>query len=351
MREGDEHRRGGGFRIRTPGRLLGNAPGLTAKVSGRPVPLAFGLLLLISFPFSFDAGAQTLTPAPSITINTQALFTSGTTAAYSGQISFNPVATLGASIAVNASGASLTSGSNTLPANLFTIQVTGTTGLNTSGQTFTPVTLSTTSQTMYSSGLALSLLGTVTFSLSYKLAGGVSLLVPAGTYTTSLTFTITRLGPLGINLGTATVSTTLTVIVTNVQVLVIQNGGGTASLSYSSASSYTNGVSLTQTSALNAFSNTVYSVYVNASQNLKNGINFIPIGNVTVTPNANPAAAGITTSAVPLSLSMQKAVAATVPSLSQNFDLLYATPAAGSAFLGMPAGTYTTVLTYTITNP
>lgn len=87
-------------------------------------------------------------------------------------------------VSIRSQTANLTSGSNNIPVSNVTVQVVGVSGIGTG-----VVTLSTTSQVIASGVLAL----TANFSFRYTMKGGNHLLVPAGTYTSSIIFTTTGL--------------------------------------------------------------------------------------------------------------------------------------------------------------
>lgn len=123
-------------------------------------------------------------------------------------------------------------------------------------------------------------------------------------------------------------------------------------MNFATPSDYINGVTLSQPNAMTAFSNTPYSISVKTSGiSLLNGANFINVSNVNVLPTPTVANALITTSNVPLSLTAQNIVTSTAAIGTYNFNLQYSTTAGNTSFLNKPAGSYTTQLTYTITNP
>jgi len=152
-----------------------------------------------------------------------------------------------------------------------------------------------------------------------------------------------------------TANVTLNCVLTNISSITIGSSFQTTTLTYATAADYTNGVTVAQTGALTAISNQAYSVYVYASQNLTNGANTIPVSDVTITPSFSGSNAAITCSAKALAVgsgNQVKVIASTAGTTSQAYNLSYTTAGAPTTdFLGKPAGTYTSTLTYTITNP
>lgn len=153
-----------------------------------------------------------------------------------------------------------------------------------------------------------------------------------------------------------TQSVTLNVVLQDITSLTIGGTFNTATLTYATASDYASGVDLTQAAAMTAISNQPYSITVYASGNLINGGNSIPAGDVSILPTASTANANVTCTRqnIPVSSgSAAQIVHSTAGTASQNYDLLYSTKnnVTQADFLGKPHGTYTTTLTYTITNP
>jgi len=152
-----------------------------------------------------------------------------------------------------------------------------------------------------------------------------------------------------------TANVTLNVVLGNTSSITIGGAYQTAVLQYSTPAHYQNGVSLTQTGAMTTVSNQPYSVTVYAGSDLLNGVNSIPAQDVTVTPSLAAANANITLTPQALPVGSTNAatiIASTVGTASQVYNLTYSTESAPTGdFIGKPAGTYTTTLTYTITNP
>jgi len=152
-----------------------------------------------------------------------------------------------------------------------------------------------------------------------------------------------------------TANVTLNVVLQNTSSITIGGGFQTATLTYDDASDYQNGVTLAQTGALTAVSNQPYSITVYAGTNLLNGANSIPAGGVTVTPSLAASNGNITLTgqAIPVgSTNAATIITSSEGTTSQAYNLTYSTASAPTAdFINKPSGTYTTTLTYTITNP
>jgi hypothetical protein len=148
---------------------------------------------------------------------------------------------------------------------------------------------------------------------------------------------------------------TLNCVLNNVTSITIGSSFQTATLTYTTAADYTNGVTTSQTGALTAISNQAYSVKVYASQDLTYNTNTIPVADVTVTPSFTGTNSAITCTAKALpktSATQVTIISSTAGTTSQAYNLAYSTVGAPSSdFLGKPAGTYASTLTYTITNP
>lgn len=158
--------------------------------------------------------------------------------------------------------------------------------------------------------------------------------------------------------GSKTASTTLTVNLTALSGIRLNASGLNPTLNYNTDADYTNGVSLTQTAALSAFSTSAYSITVYATTQLVNTTNSaisIPAADVTVTPSLAVANTDITITPKALtvaSANATKLIGSTSGTLLQDFNLNYSTTAAPKAdFINKPAGAYASTITYTITNP
>lgn len=152
-----------------------------------------------------------------------------------------------------------------------------------------------------------------------------------------------------------TATVTLNVVLQNAASIVINGANNVATLTYAAPTDYTNGVSLTQSAAMTTVSNQPYSVTLYAAGQLVNGANNIPAGDVTVTPSLSASNANITLTAAALPVgaaNAAKIIASTTGTAKQDFNLKYSTVGAPTTdFIGKPAGTYTTTLTYSLTNP
>jgi hypothetical protein len=152
-----------------------------------------------------------------------------------------------------------------------------------------------------------------------------------------------------------TANVTLNVVLQNAASIVINGASTTAALTYANPADYTNGVEVDQTDAMTVVSNQPYNVSVYAADELVNGVNNIPVGDVTVTPSLSVSNTNITLTGQSIPVGSAAAldiIASTTGTASQNFNLNYSTKnAPAKDFIGKPAGTYTTTLTYTLSNP
>jgi hypothetical protein len=248
-------------------------------------------------------------------------------------------------VTVQASGP-FTSGSNTIPLNTFTMAVvsgtpTAPSGIGAVTTYFSPMT---TAQNIVNANL-LSLLQTETLTLGYKFSGGTSYFVPAGTYTTTLTFNyLNALGALQ-----ATTSLVVSIIITSAINLTVNNGGS-ATMNFSTLTSYTNPSPLVQSQAINVFCTLPYTISVQASTDLTNGAGAtIAVNKFSLGALADPSASGVTGSTVTLSHTTSGTIGtSTLASLGQAYDLTF-TALAAASLVGSTPSTYSTVLTLTAT--
>lgn len=152
-----------------------------------------------------------------------------------------------------------------------------------------------------------------------------------------------------------TANVTLNVALQNTASIVINGTNTTAALTYDDPADYTDGVEIDQTDAMTVVSNQSYNVSVYAADELVNGVNTIPVGDVTVTPSLSGSNTNITLTGQPIpvgSAATKNIIVSTTGTPSQNFNLNYSTKnAPAEDFIGKPEGTYTTTLTYTLSNP
>ncbi|UAY55388.1 hypothetical protein [Arachidicoccus terrestris] len=306
------------------------------------------LLTIVAGP---GLGQVTVNPTSvSFNINSKALYTNGTSATYSNQITRTLALALLANIrlVISANSNALTNGSNTIPLNNVTVQVASVKiGNSPVSGTFPVIHLTNGNQELMTNTTALLSLGAkLTISLKYSVQGGVNLLKPGGSYTTGLNCAL-YIGSSSFPFTIAPLSVNLV----DISTITLQNGANTASLNFTTAANYKNGVQLIQGSALNIFSNRSYNVAVQSATNLKSGLNFIDISSIGLTPTSNPLSTGVDALTQTLSLTAQNIITSSIPTLSQNFDLRYFTQPRNASFINKPVGTYSTTLTYTLTAP
>lgn len=308
----------------------------------------YGALLLCLLCPAIALAQLTVSSPMTIAVNTPALFQNGTTLDANNHVTYTTLLSALRSLNVRSQTTTLSGpGGNTIPVGQVKVQVTQVTVNNVvQTGTFPQVQLTTTDQSIQPTGLNLGIAATVRYNIRYTLTGGANLLKPAGTYTATLTYSLLDLAGL---LGAITGTTTLNINITNQAAIIVNNP--TAALSFSLPSHYQLGRQLTHTNALQAFSNIPYSISVRASQALTSGSNTIPVNNVLITPTLPSPLGTISLTPVNLSTTNQTIVSSTTATLQQLFNISYTTAAGNLAFIGKPAGTYTTTLTYTITAP
>ena len=129
------------------------------------------------------------TPTISFLVNSAALYNTGVTLANQNTLSVSDnVGSGNYTLTVRSSSANLTSGANTIPVSLVTIQLVNIGGTAYAGPV---ITLNTTAQTLTNYPYSGAAFTNSQLLLTYKLAGGTALLKPAGTYGTTLTYTVT----------------------------------------------------------------------------------------------------------------------------------------------------------------
>lgn len=253
-------------------------------------------------------------------------------------------------VEVSAAG-NLTNGSYSIPLSKISFLITGVTGTGLCGSgSASQITLSTSYQTVWTLNCLLALGVSPKLTPTYTITGGSDLLLPSGTYSTTLNVHIIGRDVLGLIVSNNTVTATLSVNINTTTQLTVDPSFGTTTLEFSGESAYKNGVEASQSSALHLFSTQDYHVTVTAAQDLTYSTSEIPVSNISLTPTA-VGGSGITTTTRALSTSTQTIISGTTGTLSQYFNLRYYTDAANTAFLTVPSGTYTTTVTYTISSP
>ncbi len=292
-----------------------------------------------------NVAAQSTNPSTvNFNFNTQSLFQNGTQQTFTNYLSYTTAAALLLTLKIRTSG-NLVSGSNSIPANKFTITVKQVKNAISVGA-LTPVILSTVDQVL-GSGISVAALTQLGFDIEYATTGGSNFLVPAGVYTAPITCTLTNLA-----LFTTTFAGTLTVTITNTASLTLQNGATNAGLSFTLPADYVNGVQVTQSAGLKLFTNLAYSLTVSTtSSGLVKGANSIPVSNINVLLTPNNGSSGITTGSITLATTTKTLATSTLPTLNQLFDVKYSTQGGNTAFINKPPGVYSTTLVYTMTLP
>ncbi|RBL92462.1 hypothetical protein DF182_07735 [Chitinophaga flava] len=302
---------------------------------------------IIILCYSLRISAQSLT-APPVTVNYTTYSQLNSTQTATNRLTLTGALAVTVSLSIKASGPliSTTVPSNTIPLSNVTAQLTDVNPTIVGMAVPSSVLTLTTNNQAFGTGLLS--LATTHFTISYNIAGGSNLMVPPGTYVTTLTYTVTNtLGLFPTTTGTALLS----VVISPMSGIALQNGGSNATIAFTTSANYTNGVTLQQANALSAFSNLPYSITANTSSaSLANGTNFINVSNISLLSTPVVTNPLITSNSIALSTSSQNIITSTAVPGVYNFNLQYQTAPGNTAFL-MPAGNYTNTLTYTITNP
>lgn len=135
--------------------------------------------------------------------------------------------------------------------------------------------------------------------------------------------------------------------------LTLSTEAQTVNLSYTTPSVFQNGTSVSYAAGLMVDAYYPYLVYVKGSQDLTNGGSSIPLSSIKLTATQDSTdATYITTSTVSLSNTNQTIISSTNSSGLENknyFDLKYYTDPNDENFLNRPAGTYTSIITFSCT--
>ena len=140
----------------------------------------------------------------------------------------------------------------------------------------------------------------------------------------------------------------LTLVVNDMSELKVNHTD--VNLTYSNATDYANGIYTDVTNHVTFSKTTAYDVYVKANAStLTNGSNSLPVDIITLSPS--PGYAG-SFNTVNLSSTSQKLISAAAPVVDKSLNVRYAIPnTKTSQLLGKAAGTYSTVVTYSIIAP
>jgi hypothetical protein len=158
--------------------------------------------------------------------------------------------------------------------------------------------------------------------------------------------------------GQTSGQTTLQIILNPVLSILVNQP--TTTITFATANDYTNGKSTDQTGHLTItnIGAQTYSVKVAAAAATLAGTgsntHTIPVGDVTLTVDggATSVGTGSTTNAVTLSTTATALITSGPASLAKSLGVTYAVSAANAGTLiGLPSDTYSTTVTYTISNP
>ncbi len=141
---------------------------------------------------------------------------------------------------------------------------------------------------------------------------------------------------------------TLNVTLVAVQNISVNSGQTTVTITFNESSDYLNGVSSPQLAHLEVSSTDDFVVKVSTASDLSDGSNTIPVNTITVTPvYASGTDPGATATAVALSTTATTILSSTNGTTKALYDVTY-DASGGSDYVNKPAGTYSTMVTYTI---
>lgn len=143
---------------------------------------------------------------------------------------------------------------------------------------------------------------------------------------------------------------TLNVVLADVRSIRVNPAQNTVQLNFATATDYQNGVTSDQIAHLEVTSTGGYQIKVKASGSaLLNGANAIPVNTITLTPglNAGYTDPGATFTSLSLSATQQQLITTPNGSPRIMFDVRYGA-SGGQPYIGKPAGTYVTTITFSI---
>ncbi len=327
------------------------------------VTLATRSDVAVSFVVNYSNSCNTATIASyssnQYTFSTYAQQMAGATVVDASTVQYNPnsAACSGWSLKVRAAG-NFTSGANSIAPQYFSLRFnrvsSGSPSASAIGVTNTPVVLSTSDVTLINQSNAGFVPGTGTeHKFDMIVQGGNHLLLPNGTYTGNLVFTLYNQNNQVVSTTTVSQSIAINSSV-NSYTIVFQNTADNINLAFNTISNYINGVSVTKTRGLKITGYSPYQVIVKASSaNLvrTSGSNTIPVSVVSLqTTKYTSTSGGINMYTRQLSASDQIIITNPVTSSNQQvveFTLRYYTTAGDKRLTG-PSGTYNTSVLFVV---
>jgi len=293
------------------------------------------------------------------TFSTYAQQMSGATVTDAVTIQYTPnsATCTGWSLKVRAAG-NFTSGANSVAPQYFSLRFNrvsvGSPSASAIGVTNNPVTLSTSDIALISQSNAAFIAGTGTeHKFDMIIQGGNHLLVPNGTYTGNLVFTLYNQSNQVVS--TTTVAESFAVnSTTNSFTVVFQNSADNINLAFNAISDYVNGVSVTKTRGLKITGFSPYQVIIKTSgANLvpTSGTNTIPVSVVSVAATKfTSTAAGINVFTRQLSTTDQIIITNPLSDFTQQvveYNLRYFTQP-GDQRLSLPSGSFNTSILFVV---
>lgn len=318
--------------------------------------------VVVSFVVNYSNSCNTATigafTSNQYSFSTYAQQMSGATVTDAFTVQYNPntASCSGWSLKIRAAG-NFTNGANSVAPQYFSLRFnrvsSGSPSASAIGVGSTPVVLSTSDVTLINQSNAGFVPGTGTeHKFDMIIQGGNHLLVPNGTYTGNLVFTLYNQNNQVVSTTTVSQSFAVNSSV-NSYTAVFQNGADNINLSFNTIANYTNGVSVTKTNALKITGYNPYQVVIKTSAaNLVSSTNAtIPVSVVSLaTTKSTSTSAGINVFTRKLSANDQIIITNPLTDYTQQvveYNLRYFTTAGDKRLTG-PSGTYTTSVLFVV---
>ncbi|MES2332721.1 MAG: hypothetical protein V4539_24145 [Bacteroidota bacterium] len=316
----------------------------------------------VSFVVNYTNSCNTATIASyssnQYTFSTYAQQMAGATITDANTVQYNPNSATcsGWSLKVRAAG-NFTSGANSIAPQYFSLRFnrvsSGSPSASAIGVTNTPVVLSTSDVTLINQSNAGFVAGTGTeHKFDMIIQGGNHLLLPNGTYTGNLVFTLYNQSNQVVSTTTVSQSFAINSSV-NSYSIVFQNSADNINLAFNTIANYINGVSVTKTNGLKITGYNPYQVIIKTSSpNLSSASGAtIPVSVVSLqTTKSTSTSAGINVYTRQLSATDQIIITNPLVDFTQQvvqFNLRYYTTA-GDKRLSGPSGTFNTSVLFVV---
>ncbi|MGF7230641.1 hypothetical protein [Arachidicoccus sp.] len=353
----DVHVAGGNqLLVPTTGNYTGTLTFSFCDASGN-VQSSADVSVIIEIGFSNSCSGVSLAtgeyPVPNFTTYTQ--IQSGQTATDAVHVQYTPNGAncIGWSLKVRANG-NFSNGTNSITPDHISLAFnnvsTGSPSAAAIGVTNTPVALSTSDVTLINnSQAAFSVYTEHQFDMIVA-GGNYLLLAGSGTFTCTLTFSIYNAS--GTLVATQTLNASFVISYTNSSSATMSLAHTSVSLPFTTNTDYVNGVSVTQTQELYVKAFNSYQIIAKTEDaNLTNGAHTIPVSVIHLSNAANPAKAGIVSTAINLTDGDQQIITNPLTNSTyqeQYYDLTYSIPGGNTTIAAASGGTYTTDIIYVL---